>query len=329
MPDTSLAGHDRGSTTASGVRPGGPAEPGAEPIPRRWDTPGRGRVARMASGRSVACPGMRSVVVASFNVHGGVDGWGRPFDVLDACRRIDADVLMLQESWAPDGEEPMAQSLARLLGYRALELTSARGRIVAAPDDAPPRWGPRMWSPSLHGLRLDRRRDQAKANRGVPRPRLASAVRGTWSIAVLSRLPVLSSHTIDLGKLPTDPARRGAIVVDLDIGDADAPLRVVGTHLAHLSQGSPRHIASLRRTLTRADSGSMRVGGGHEHVGPAAAGPASRVVARRARSDLADMDVVAGSTARPHPRPGACSGRARRGAADPAVRTISPFGPRL
>jgi endonuclease/exonuclease/phosphatase family metal-dependent hydrolase len=168
---------------------------------------------------------------------------------LDACRRIDADVLMLHESWAPYGEEPMAQSLARLLGYRALELTSARGRIVAAPDDAPPRWGPRMWSPSLHGLRLDRRRDQAKANRGVPRPRLASAVRGTWSIAVLSRLPVLSSHTIDLGKLPTDPARRGAIVVDLDIGDADAPLRVVGTHLAHLSQGSPRHIASLRRTL--------------------------------------------------------------------------------
>ncbi len=193
---------------------------------------------------------MRRVVVASFNVHGGVDGWGRPFDVLDACRRIDADVLMLQESWAPDGDEPMAERLARLLGYRALELTFARGRILAAPDDAPARWGPRMWSPSLHGLRLDRRRDRSKPHRGAPhQPRLASAVRGTWSIAVLSRLPVTAFHTVDLGKLPTDPARRGAIVVDLDTGGPDAPVRVVGTHLAHLSQGSPRHIAFLRRTL--------------------------------------------------------------------------------
>ncbi len=192
---------------------------------------------------------MRRVVVASYNVHGGVDGWGRTFDELDACRRIDADVLMLQESWAPDGGEPMAERVARALGYHAIELTFARGRILAAPDDASPRWGPRMWSPSLHGLRLDRRRDRAKRRGDAPHPRRPASVRGTWSIAVLSRLPVTGSHTVDLGKLPTDPARRGAIVVDLDTGGGDAPVRVVGTHLAHLSQGSPRHIASLRRTL--------------------------------------------------------------------------------
>ena len=42
---------------------------------------------------------------------------------------------------------------------------------------------------------------------------------------------------------------RGAIVADIDLPGAAGPLRVVGTHLAHLSQGSPRHIAALRRTL--------------------------------------------------------------------------------
>ena len=66
---------------------------------------------------------------------------------------------------------------------------------------------------------------------------------------MLSRLPVTGTQTIDLGKLPTDHARRGAIVADVDLHGAAAPLRVVGTHLAHLSQGSPRHIAFLRRTL--------------------------------------------------------------------------------
>ena len=103
---------------------------------------------------------MPRLVVASYNVHGGVDGWGRPFDVVDACRRLDADVLMLQESWSPDVGVSTAQDVARQLGYVAVELPFARGRIVApvtsveVPDD---RWGPHVWVRNLHGLRLDRR----------------------------------------------------------------------------------------------------------------------------------------------------------------------------
>ena len=41
----------------------------------------------------------------------------------------------------------------------------------------------------------------------------------------------------------------GRSSTDIELPGADGLLRVVGTHLAHLSQGSPRHIASLRRTL--------------------------------------------------------------------------------
>jgi len=195
---------------------------------------------------------MPRVVVASFNVHGGVDGWGRPFDVVDACRRIGADILMLQECWFPDGGVSMAERVATELGYTSVELAFARGRITAPPSKPHKRWGPRLLTGSVHGLSLDR-----------PRPKIAERTRsaartpksecGSWSIAVLSRLPVRGSQTIDLGKLPTDHARRGAIVMDIDLtgesGASGASLRVVGTHLAHLSQGSPRHIAALRRTL--------------------------------------------------------------------------------
>lgn len=193
---------------------------------------------------------MPRVVVASFNVHGGVDGWGRPYDVVDVCRRIGADILMLQECWSPDGEVSLTDRVASQLGYGAVELTFARGRISLPPDDASERWSPRLWSRSAYGTRLDRRRTfwsdrrAARSRAGLPMAR-----RGTWSIAVLSKFPVTSSQTIDLGKLPTDPARRGAIVVDVELQGAPAPLRVVGTHLAHLSQGSLRHIAALRRAL--------------------------------------------------------------------------------
>ncbi len=192
---------------------------------------------------------MPRLVVASFNVHGGVDGWGRPFDVVDACRRIDADVLMLQECWLPDRGVSSTEHVASQLGYTAVELAFARGRLVGPPDDPPHRWGPRLLTRSVHGLRLDRPHSASADRRAMARGRLPPHERGTWTIGVLSRVPVTGSQTIDLGKLPTDPARRGAIVVDLALEGAASPVRVVGTHLAHLSQGSPRHIALLRRTL--------------------------------------------------------------------------------
>ena len=191
---------------------------------------------------------MSPVVVASYNVHGGVDGWGRPFDVVAACRHIDADVLVLQESWSPDGSDSVAGRVARELGYAAVELTLARGRIVTPAADPGGRWGPRLWARRAHGLRLDRGPgDRAGARPGA---RIDPGVqRGGWGIAVVTRLPIVGTRTIDLPPLPRDPARRAAVVVDVG-GDASRPrLRVVGTHLAHMSQGSPRHLVALRREL--------------------------------------------------------------------------------
>ena len=41
--------------------------------------------------------------VGNFNMHAGIDGWGRPFDYLAACRALNTDVMVLQEVWAEGG----------------------------------------------------------------------------------------------------------------------------------------------------------------------------------------------------------------------------------
>ena len=150
----------------------------------------------------------------------------------------------------------MAERVASELGYTSVELEFARGRITAPPARPHKRWGPRLLTGSVHGLSLDRPRPKI-TERTRSAARTPKSERGWWSIAVLSRLPVQGSQTIDLGKLPTDHStprgdRRGYRShwhVRRVRRVRRAGCRVVGTHLAHLSQGSPRHIAALRRTL--------------------------------------------------------------------------------
>jgi endonuclease/exonuclease/phosphatase family metal-dependent hydrolase len=212
------------------------------------------------------------LTVASYNVHGGVDGWGRVFDVAEACRKIDADVLVLQESWSPDVGRPLAHTVAGAIGYSVTELALARGRVVAPPGHAGGRWGPRLWDRSAHGLRLNHKSVSAGARRRAqrrsgPRP----AQRGTWGLALLARLPVVRIKTLDLGQLRNDPARRGAIEVDLDV--SGARLKVVGTHLAHLTMGSPLQMRRLRRAIRHRAGEGAEAGGGPPGGNPGLAGP--------------------------------------------------------
>ena len=51
-------------------------------------------------------PSASSLTLATFNIHMGIDGWGRPFDAVAACARLQADLIVIQESWAPGGGRP-------------------------------------------------------------------------------------------------------------------------------------------------------------------------------------------------------------------------------
>jgi endonuclease/exonuclease/phosphatase family metal-dependent hydrolase len=179
-------------------------------------------------------------------VHAGIDGWGRPFDVVGACAAFDADVLVLEESWTSDGQKGTADEVAATLGYACIEHPLARGRRAGPHPDANGRWMRSFdWRGASHAIYLDSERPFS--HRVTSSTRFAAATPGSWGLAVLTRLPVLGHEVIELGRLRRDRARRAAIVVRLEVDGQ--PLAVAGTHMTHLSYGSPIHFRRLHRLL--------------------------------------------------------------------------------
>ena len=186
---------------------------------------------------------MPQLVVATFNIHAGIDGWGTPFDVVASCARLDADVLVLQETWAPEVGEGLAHLVAASLGYEVHEVPLAGALLLQSAKPVSTRWGP--WNPRWHRSLwvgdAERLRRQQHAGWGKARV-------GTWGIALLSRLPIRHIETIDLGQLRRDAAqRRLAVLAETEV--EGSRLTVVGTHLAHFTQGSPILLERLRREL--------------------------------------------------------------------------------
>jgi endonuclease/exonuclease/phosphatase family metal-dependent hydrolase len=186
---------------------------------------------------------MPQLVVATFNLHAGIDGWGRPFDVVASCSRLDADVLLLQETWTPEGGEGLASLVATSLGYEVHEVPLSDALLLEAAKVVGTRWGPRN-SRRNRSLWLGDAEDLSHLRRA----RWGKARAGTWGIALLSRLPVRRVETIELGRLRRDSAkRRSAVLAEVEVGTSS--LTVVGTHLAHFTHGSPILLERLRRRL--------------------------------------------------------------------------------
>jgi endonuclease/exonuclease/phosphatase family metal-dependent hydrolase len=195
-----------------------------------------------------------ALTLATFNVHMGVDGWGRPFDVAAACRTLDADLLVMQESWTPDGGGPStARLVADTLGYQVVaEVPLAHGRLFAPLPTAVSRWGPRL-SQVRKTFRLDGERSQKAA--GPPdRP----SAPGNWGLALLARLPVQDADVIQLGQLARDPARRAVIRGRTEL--AGGPLVVCGTHMSHITHGSHAQYRRLGRELPPSDVAALLAG---------------------------------------------------------------------
>ncbi|HEY1989863.1 MAG TPA: endonuclease/exonuclease/phosphatase family protein [Acidimicrobiales bacterium] len=184
------------------------------------------------------------LTVATFNVHCGVDGWGRPFDVAAECAALDADVLVMQESWTPAGGGlSTAAVVGRQLGYQVFEEQLATGRIFPPHPAANHRWGPRPRSASLV-FRLDHpdRQPGRKFERLHPDYGL-----GTFGLAVLTRVPIIHRQVIPLGQLKTDASIRLAIATTVPVGEDS--MTVIGTHMSHLLQRSPVQFKRLRAAL--------------------------------------------------------------------------------
>ena len=174
---------------------------------------------------------MPELTIASFNVHWGrghrKDGWPA-FDVAAACESFDADVIVLQELWAPDHGIAQHDAVAEALGMRAVAVPMARATLEPKPKLL------------------------ARATEGE------TVGDGDWSLAVVTRKPIRASRVIPLPQLPLDPWKRCLLHVDVDVDGTN--LAVVATHFAHLEFGSPLLIRALRRGLPPADRPGVLVG---------------------------------------------------------------------
>ena len=185
-------------------------------------------------------------VAASYNVHAGIDGWGRPHDVLEVCRRLDADVLVLQESWRSEGHQSLAKQVGDALGYQVTEVDLAHGRRARPHSGATARWMRQLdWRTTSHAIFLDSERPFAK--QVVDSPRFREAEPGRWGIAVLSRLPVRKIEIIPLKRLRRDRANRAVVTLNVEV--SGHPVGIAGTHMSHLSHGSALHFRAVARML--------------------------------------------------------------------------------
>jgi endonuclease/exonuclease/phosphatase family metal-dependent hydrolase len=145
------------------------------------------------------------------NLHGGRRANGTPFDVAAACRRLQADVIVLQEAWWPAGRPDPVAEAAHSLGHNIL-----RADLLTATD--------------LRSLGI-----------------AADAGRGQWGLAVLTALPVTGYEVADLGPTPAEKMSRAAQLVTVTT-PGGASLRVVNTHLT-CRLFSPVQLVRLTRWL--------------------------------------------------------------------------------
>jgi endonuclease/exonuclease/phosphatase family metal-dependent hydrolase len=149
---------------------------------------------------------MRSLSVASFNLH-----WGRgsrtfkPFDVVGACARIDADVLALQEVYRPDGGTIVADDVALELGYEVHHVWT--GRAVVTPK-----------------CRLVGRTG-------------ARAGTGDWGQALLTRVPCGPVVEHRLEGFISDTIDRAVMTTEIELDNGT--LTVGASHFPHLEHFSP------------------------------------------------------------------------------------------
>ena len=204
--------------------------------------------------------GETRLIVATFNVHAGMDGFGRRYDLIEACRSLGADVLILQEVFAPVGATSQAAEIASALGYEALELPLSRSWRTR--DELPAGVGDTdLWEPHKPYPRAGRALRVGRYIRAGDSEN-AGYEEGTWGLAVLTRGSPVSSRTIELGHLRRDFTARAALSVTLASG-----LQVVGTHMAHSTHGSPLHLRRLYAALPPRDMPAV-LGGDMNFWGP-------------------------------------------------------------
>jgi endonuclease/exonuclease/phosphatase family metal-dependent hydrolase len=189
------------------------------------------------------------VRVATFNLHAGVDGWGRPTRALDVIKELDADVLILPELWRADEGPDFYEDLRASLHVEGAFAALAKGERVTSGHGGP------TWQPRLahffgeRGLYFKEHRSLTKTQ-SSDRARLEHVEKGTWGLGLLTRLDVEDVRVVSLGRLPREKVQRALVVAQLrDAGRSFYVLAIHGAHLSHGSFRQYRRVSAYVKTL--------------------------------------------------------------------------------
>lgn len=153
---------------------------------------------------------MTTFTITSFNARWGLGADDVPFDLAAAVEAFDTDLVSVQEFWHHDEGGPELLRDLSALGYHAVHLPLSPSHIDPLPEITP------------HPQEAD----------------------GTWGVVLLSRLPVLTTRVVDLGRLMErwDVAERCAVIAEVEVGGISVSVTAL-----HLSFALPNAVAQLRR----------------------------------------------------------------------------------
>jgi len=172
---------------------------------------------------------MRELKITSFNCHAGLqarrNGVCEPYDLGAVLRGFDADVIVVQESWTPDGGASAVRAFGDSVGAEVFELRFGRARLEPWPH--------------------------------VPRD---GSGMGEVGLAIVSRIPAEARGRLSVGTVPGDPTpERGGLHVVLDVDGTAVDL--VGVHLtSRLPYGPPTQLRRLLPQLPGADGPAIVAG---------------------------------------------------------------------
>lgn len=185
------------------------------------------------------------MLVATANIHAGVDGYGRRTDVVAELLTLRADLLFVQELWRGEAEDHFAalQEKLKFTGEFA-ELSPC----VRVTEES----GGRGWHP-IHGLLTGDRGLYFATHTELSEHRLKrrDAARGTesgsWGVALLTTLPVHDITVEYLPQLRRDKTRRALIIATCEY--EGRRFTAVAIHGAHISHGSLKQYRYVARRL--------------------------------------------------------------------------------
>ena len=189
--------------------------------------------------------------IATFNMHAGVDGWGRPTGAVDGLVALAPDIAILPEMWRGDAGPDLYQEICVRLGAKGEFVPLARAERVRA-ERGGPLWQP-LWAhlTGEQGLYFSEHRPLKPAQFRRRNSRRALEV-GAWGLAVISKLPIIQSQVFELGRLKREKVNRALIILQLTDPASGRTFYVVALHGAHISHGSFRlykkvqtHLASI------------------------------------------------------------------------------------